>query len=160
MESYGWMMSYVRSWGFSSCNRWASSQGNQMRYKHLEVEGLLFYGKKARSRQVFFPTPFSIQVRNIGSTQIISTLGILFPFHLQLAMTGSLSEVGKKKMPAALDLRQGRFSSSFIPSYINLTGGYFPDHNDWNNNTVIHFLKDIFSYILKCREVSCNVISR
>ena len=49
--------------------------------------------------------------------------------------------VGKKKLPAALDLRQGRFSSCSVPSCINLTGGYFSGHNDWNNNAVIDFLK-------------------
>jgi len=54
---------------------------------------------------------------------------------------GRLSEpVGKKKTPAALDLRCG-FSSLSILSCINLTGGSFPGHNDWNNNTVIRFLK-------------------
>lgn len=56
---------------------------------------------------------------------------------------GRLSELAgkKKKKPSALQLKQGRFSSLSIPSCINPTGGYFPDHNDWNNNTVIHFLK-------------------
>lgn len=43
-------------------------------------------------------------------------------------------------MPAALELRQGRFSLPSVPC-INLTGGCFPNHNDWNNNTLIHFSK-------------------
>lgn len=49
--------------GFSSCTRQASSQGNQRHYgmlknNHLEVEGLLFYGKKGGSRWAHFTASF------------------------------------------------------------------------------------------------------
>lgn len=61
-----------------------------LKNKHLEVEGLLFYGKKGGSRQVYFTSPFPTHVHNVGSNLIISTLRKLFPFHLQAVHNGQV----------------------------------------------------------------------
>lgn len=109
--------------------------------KHLEVEGLLFYGGKGREQPGTFHSSFSHTCIMWGQPELGVHWENSSHSTCRLSAMGRSSELAEKekKKPSALHLKQGRFSSPSIPSCINPTGGYFADHNDWNNNPVIHF---------------------
>lgn len=68
-----------------------------LKNNHLEVEDLLFYGKKGGSRWAHFTAFFPTHVHDVGSILVMSTLGKRSPLHLKAVHEEQVMSASRKK---------------------------------------------------------------